>query len=424
MRDPRRAGAVMGVTLLLAVAGCNTTAPSPSTSASASSGPSSPASAAPSATSAPTVSPISTPITSTSATFNLLPTSKPADFVSPVTCSGAIGASDPVALVELIGTASAAGDWVLRDYADSSKPRTVCTFGQHGNGFVQLIDARHVVLIGNNETATYAVVDLPELRYHWFRLPTIPNPTRTLLAVSPGLDQIAWLNSDYGSATDQIHLTDSSGDHVVASLRAEYGRCGTADDSNQAAYTHSGGHLYELNQSIPSLNALNVLAGQQNVLAILPPTEGWKLNAAYPAMAVWSPTSETLYYRFGADVMRWTPAGGAEKYIPGVSWYNPTISPDGSHLAYSVLRADAVGHDVYLIDLAHGGGPEVIGGGHRNRPSFVNATQLFFWSEGPDGCVTGPSDSKPLIYNIVTKAEGPSIFDAVLSAWPATSSQH
>lgn len=384
--------------------------PSASASPSAAAGP-------PTQTASPAASPASTPATSSSASFNVLPGQQPTGFVSQITCSGSIGASDPVAIVQLHETVEGTGAVVLRDYADPGSPRTACNFGQ--NGVAQLIDARHVVIEGHAYGGTYAVVDLPEVRFHWFQLPPSgPDWPSTFLAVSPGLDQVLWLEADVAGGTDKVHITTSARDQVVASLPDQHGgRCGSQDDSKQGAYTRSGAHLFVLDQQ--SINSLLVVEGETVVLSLVPPSAGWP-PGGHPAMAVWSPTSETLFYRQGGDVWQWTPAGGTQQYLPGVTWYFPTITPDGSHLAYSVGRPDGL-HDVYLVDLARGGSPQLIGEA-RNLPVFVNSTQLWYKSEGQGVC--GHGSDVPLIYNITDGTESPSIIDWVRHVWPATSSNY
>ncbi len=150
-----------------------------------------------------------------------------------------------------------------------------------------------------------------------------------------------------------------AGDHVVASLPNPHaGRCGGGDDSKQGAYTHSGDHLFVLDQPTSTRNSLLVVEGETAVLSVVPPSAGWP-QGAHPAMAVWSPTSETLYYRQGIDVWKWTAGSDPERYLLGVSWSYPTITPDGGHLAYTAASPDGT-PDTYLIDLAHGGSPQMI----------------------------------------------------------------
>lgn len=79
-----------------------------------------------------------------------------------------------MAVVQL-HSAAGTGELALRDYADPGSPRTACQFhtqqAGHGYGVAQLIDARHVVIQSLDCCQTYAMVDLPEVRYHWFQLP-------------------------------------------------------------------------------------------------------------------------------------------------------------------------------------------------------------------------------------------------------------
>src|SRR5207249_4879769 len=98
----------------------------PSAVSSSSMTPSSVVSGIPSPT-APTPTPAGTPWPANSA-FSIFPAQPPAELPT-ITCSGSIGASDPVALVDLRPIAPAVSrPLVLRDYADLANPQTVCTF--------------------------------------------------------------------------------------------------------------------------------------------------------------------------------------------------------------------------------------------------------------------------------------------------------
>jgi hypothetical protein len=350
---------------------------------------------------------------SSSNVFSLLPAEQPADYVPHITCTGTIGASDPVAIVRMVAAVEGTGEVVLRDYADISKPTTVCKFGSEY--IAQLIDARHVVVGGSGIAA---VVDLPELRYHWFQLPALGN----FLTVGPQLDRIVWLLPDpEGPGTDKIYLTTDAGDSLIASVPTPgSGRCGSPEsDSRQAGYTPSGRHFFVLNQPTLEFNSLVVGAAETALFSVPAPPAGWTRGEA-PMMALWSPTTETLYYRRSGDIWNWNEGLDPQLFLAAVAWVQPTISADGTHLAYSVLRPDGVLHDVYLVDLVAGGSPKKIGAGPRKVPSFVNSTQLYFRSEGDDhGCV-GAELEKPLIYNILDGSESPSVIDGVLAAWPAT----
>jgi hypothetical protein len=161
-----------------------------------------------------------------------------------------------------------------------------------------------------------------------------------------------------------------------------------------------------------------VLTGAQALMKLVPDpgtTGNW---AGRPGMAVWQPGTETLYYRQNGDVWRWTAAGGAQRYLPGVNWYYPTFSADGRYLAYAVQRPDGL-HDVYLIDVSSGKAQR-IGGGARTLPLFLNSTQLWFETDSTGVC--GPSGNQPLIYDISDGTEAPSSITRPVGVWPATSS--
>jgi hypothetical protein len=413
-----RAWTLASGVLAFAFLGCSGVTTSPSLSPAVdTSAPSQALGSGPPASPSATVAPAGSPNAVGPDSFAILPASTPAGFVGDVTCTGSIGAADPVAIVQLHGAAFT-GPIVLRDYANTSQPRTVCTFGKAAFQIVQLIDARHMVIGGEN--ASYAVVDVPEVRYHWFQLPVSKGLFATLISVSPALDEIAWKVEDpAGTATDSIHLTTAAGDRVVATLPdTNTGRCGVPDvDSNPGGYTRSGGSLFVLDTPLPE-SSLVVLEGATVVLSIVPPA-GTPIGSS-PLMALWSPTSDTLYFEQSGDVWTWTKAAGRSRYLPGVAWTNASISPDGGHLAYAVKRADGL-HDVYLVDLAHDGHPVRIGKGANNLPVFLNSIQLWFRPETSQPGCTGPVPPGPVIYNVTNGTSAPSIIDNVRRVWPATS---
>ena len=358
--------------------------------------------------------------TSTTNTFDVLPPANPLSQASAarlggITCVGSIGASDPVGIVLIHN-----GPTVLRDYVDPLHPRTVCTFPPDFGGQIQLIDAHHIV--AGSEAYLYAVIEVPSLQYRWFQLPSSLDVFPYFIAVSPGLDSVAYLTNNASANTDDIHLATKSGDRIVASLPNPHGgRCGSPEDSKPGDFTHSGNHLYVLDQPFPTLNSLLVLHHDQTQLLLTPPGQlpnGWAVGAQ-PAMALWSPTSETLYYRQNGDVWKLIPGGTPQRFLAGVAWTYPTISADGNHLAYAVVRGDGL-HNVYLVDLAAGGTPQLIGKGARSTPVFLNSTQIWYRAEVQGPC--GPGGGAPLVYDLADGSEAPSIVDFVSSVWPSTSS--
>lgn len=354
----------------------------------------------------------------------ILSASPPPDFQPEISCSGAIGLSDPVAIVALTNQNHAPPpDLVLRDYADVARPRTVCTFGSTWPD--QILDPHHLVIMwglsmwgGRADTGgwadTFAVVDIPEVQYHWFKLP-MPDlralSYREYVTLAPDGDATLWVwQYPPGSGKDQVHISTMSGDREVATLEGDgVDECGTDETSRGAQFTRSGSFAYVLDQSCPR-SSLLVLSGHVPVFSLTAPGGVWPAGSN-PAMAVWSPTSDTLYYRQGDNVWKWVRGGPPVLFLPGVRWYHPTISPDGVHLAYSAAQPDG-SRRVYVADLARGGAPQQVGSGARSHPVFVNDTQLWYHSDGVD--------EEPLVYNVADGSESPSALAAVYLVWPGT----
>jgi hypothetical protein len=411
------------------VVGCST-APSASPDLAASTEPTASALASPSAepsiptaelsaspnaspTVAPSSEPPATPDPKYLGSFAVLPASPPAGFRADIECTGAIGASDPVAYVVLQGESRG----TLRDYADVNNPRTACTFKHVG--LVQIIDPRHVVAAGGNRF--YAVVDLPRVRYHWFRLPQTDNLSGPqLIAVGRDRDRVVWKDVFHnGERVDAIYVSTEGRTRILATLPdTNPGRCGEPWDSSLGGYTTSGDYLYVLNQPMEINHSLVIFKGQQSVFSSVPPHTEWATGNA-PNMAIWSPVQPALYWEQRGDVWRWTPDGGKQKFLDGVSWFLPTISADGHYVAYVTNTSNRV----FLLDLFAGGPPREIGqpGG---EPRFVNATQLWYRAEASVPGCTGPQPPRERIYDVSNGTEAGSIIQYVNLTWPATSAHY
>lgn len=400
------------------------TGPLPSSSPVAVASPSAPvATSTPSsAATDPPSAPPATPDPRYVGSFEILPGSPRTDFHADIACTGSIGAADPVALVELAKGGGSGGGTVLRDYADLKNPRTVCTFGD--TYIRQLIDATHVVIQDQDESALYAVVDLPAVRYRWFQLPETGSEWGAdLITVGPALDRIVWNDVHAGdSDTDVIKLTTANSTRDLATLPdTNSGRCGEAADSMRGSYAANNAYLYVLNQPILANHSLLVVKGRQTLLSVVPPHVEWGAGENAPVMALWSPVSPTLYWSQGGDAWTWTPDGGRQKLLAGVAWLDATISADGRYLAYSVARPDGRSI-VYLVDLAGDGVPRKIGDGPRGQPRFLNATQLFWRVQGAGAGCAGPLPDER-IYDVTSGAEDGSIILRVNGTWPATSAK-
>ena len=359
--------------------------------------------------------------------LGVLPAEPRPGFQRDIRCTGEIGASDPVALVA-VPAANIDDDATveLRDLADPVNPRTVCTFGG-ANGIYDawLLDSRHLVIRdGEAETrALFAVVDLPAVTFRWFELPagTAQEWTPELLTVGPRLDRVLWNDVHAGDKdVDVIHLATAADDQVIDSVPdPNGGRCGQPVDSATARYSPTGPDAYVLVQPIEGWQSLLIIDDDQGSVVATPPAGGWPAGKA-PQMALWSPTREELYWSQGGDAWRWTRDKGRQRFLPGVTWFAPTISADGRFLAYVAGDATGVG-DAYVVDLQGALRPRKIAAAATST-RFLDATHLWFLTGEAMGDCTSVG-STPMIYDVAAGATRDSDIPAVLSAWPATSAQ-
>lgn len=407
--------------ILLGLTACGSSPATPSNVASAaareSATPSSEVSAFP--TAEPTVQPTPTPPTATDATFSLLPSDAPDGELPQITCQGDIGPSDQVAIVEL-RSRGAFGPVVLRDYGDPAHPITVCEFGRHSNWTYSLLDARHVLaqVIGcDKSSCASAVIDVPAVQYHWFALPDTDDTFESLVGISPGLDEVAWRSATYADPAEgqrrSIYVTRSNGTRLIGHLPATPGGfCGGPHFFS--GYSASGDYLFLLDYETGA-PIFRIYHGRQRVFSAQAKPSGF---ANVPAVPLWAPRGDTLYYVRGGDAWQWTPDGGAQPFIRGYTWGSVTISPDGRYLAFA--RWDAKKHidDTYLVDLTASAEPSLIAR-RRDAPRFLTDTQLWLQPEPASGGCVGLAPPPPAIYDINEDAESPSIIRRVWSTWPA-----
>ena len=395
------------------------TEPPPSAGASATAAPSSPAAptstagAGPRGTVAPAASTMPAPSPLSAVPWS---STTPRGENPLVTCSGDIGPADPVAVVTLADENGDHGETVLRNYADIANPTTAC---EGVGSWTRLLDSRHLWTWDCTDgDCAFAVVDLPDAKYSWYSMPTSKGRGGTVAAVAADLQTMAWSRYDR-SGGRELHVADSAGDHLVFRFPSLDGRCGSPFDSNRAAFSRSGNYLYVLDQSFPEWNTLVVVGGHDVLLAVEPPADGW--DGGFPMMALWSPIGDTLYYRHGRNVYEWTTVGGRQRVLEGIPWLYPTISPDGLNLVYAIQKADG-NHDLYLAPTSDLGNAIRIAT-NRTNPVFLNDTQLWYRSETGGACAGGEVP-RPLVYNIRSGDESPSIIVSVETIWPGTSSNH
>jgi hypothetical protein len=328
----------------------------------------------------------------------------------PITCNGAIGASDPVAIVTLHGQT----DPVLRDYSDPVHPRNVCSFGLNVLP-TEILNPHYVVVQAADQAGNYVnlVVQVPSVTAFQLNIPW----NGELAAVAPDFSQVLWYTSDYQT----LHDTWDKGDVIIQRFPAPNGgRCGNSNaDSRGGAFARSASYGYGLQNVDIGHEYLNVVGYRVGVFAKTAPKAGWgPLDG--PSMAVWSPVSNTLYYSQQGDIWRWTPSAGAVKFAAGVDWIDPSISPNGRYIVYMVRASNLPDGTptVHLMDAATGNVLSQLGAVGVEQPFFLT-NNLIWLHHDSSGCVgAAPTNS---IYDLTDHTEKASLIDWVSNTWPATS---
>lgn len=315
----------------------------------------------------------------------------------PVSCIGDVGNSDPVAIVTLHGQ----DNIVLRDYADESHPRTFCSFGPGVSPF-SILDPHHVAAFYGPATV---VLELPSGR----ALEVGVNGF--VVAVAPDTSQVL----DFSGDPPALHDTWDSGDVVIQAYPTPAGRCGGGPWPG--AFSRDSKYGFAIWDQGPNATFMNIVGNHQGLYAEVPPPGGWT-NLQQPNMAIWSPVEDKLYFSKQNAVWTWTPSGGASQLRAGLSWYYPSMSPDGKRLAYEAWGPNFTSPTVHLMDPVAGTDIAQIGSAPSELPTFLGNDLLWFRTQA-GGC--GPNDFKSYVYDFRDNSLSGSIVDWVSATWPGTS---
>ncbi|HVC74988.1 MAG TPA: hypothetical protein VND96_00565 [Candidatus Micrarchaeaceae archaeon] len=318
----------------------------------------------------------------------------------PISCTGDVGNTDPVAIVTIVGRAGV----FLRDYLDEANPQNFCSFGE-GVVVTEILDPHHVVI----SSPVAAVVELPSTQV--FELGIAGG----LVGVAPDLSQVLWVSR---TSPPTLHDSWDAGDVPIQTYPPAATTCADVDTVSRSGVFSRDGHFgYALwNQGPKGATYLNVVSSRAAAFALIPPAAGWGQMGG-PRMAVWSPVSDQLFYEQQGNVWRWSAATGAARFRTSVSWIDPTISPDGKRIAYSVRGSNGVSI-VHIIDATSGADLGTVSTDGRSNPFFL--TDDFIWvSADQRGCAAG--NRSTFVYDLRDQTETQSSLAQVWATWPATS---
>lgn len=333
-------------------------------------------------------------------------------------CASAIPPAHQLALVQLRGVSG----YVVRDITDILHPVTRCTF-QGGSYFRFVSETRlsYIVTASGDQGAAGAmyVADLNAGTTSVVRVWASSGSLSFVYGWSPDGRALSYISSVVNNNVEW-HLLSAAGDRLLAKLGTVPSR-GVNRDNDDAMVGFSADGQY-------------VAVEQTFIQGTTPPIQvnrvsdgGIAYSRTDGTMAAWAGTGARLLFRTSAGVESWAPSGGVIPVSAGTNWIHPIASPDGSHMAFSVLNAQG-NHVGQVIDLSSGG-IHALSTNPRVGATFLNASLV--WYAGETICTTAtpcglggpPLSGQTYIYDLGSDVENGSIDTAFLDSWPHVTGQ-
>jgi hypothetical protein len=205
------------------------------------------------------------------------------------------------------------------------------------------------------------------------------------------------------------------------------GRGGSIDDRILVSFSPDGRYVLVVDTALagaapasPDQASVQVHSVPDGNLVFVPPSalaSSGKLDP-FVTMAAWSRQTDRLYYRDQAGVHTWDPPATVGTLAGGLSWYFPSMSPDGRFVAYAVNMRDQP--HVEVRDLVSN--KVQIIPGVRGSPFFITPNVLFEaeYARGQPG--PGPPYSptgRDFVFDLRTNVETPIAASIVpIDYWP------
>lgn len=136
-------------------------------------------------------------------------------------------------------------------------------------------------------------------------------------------------------------------------------------------------------------------------------------------LAVWDPVVDRLWYHGTKGVMRWTPAS-TQLVAAGLNWFDPAASPDGQHVAYTLIDPSTGAPHVEIRDA--NGHVQPLSQPNRSWPLYVSTETVWYYAEqpctGPCPARLVPPSSTLFAYDLATGREAALPFGTVFDVWP------
>jgi hypothetical protein len=136
-------------------------------------------------------------------------------------------------------------------------------------------------------------------------------------------------------------------------------------------------------------------------------------------LAVWDRVADRLWYHDAQGIKQWTP-GSTLLVAAGLNWFDPAASPDGQHVAYTLIDPTTGAPHVEIRDA--NGHVQPLSQPNRSWPLYVSTQTLWYYVEqpctGPCPARLVPPSSTLFAYDIAAGRETALPFGTVFDVWP------
>jgi hypothetical protein len=322
--------------------------------------------------------------------------------------------------------------FLIQSFRDPLHPTTLCTMSGANFRLISRTEIGYATTSSQDDpirgTSVIGRMSLSELK------PVAVVEVQGLVmdfAWSPDGSSIAYLvYLDAAENANQLWLKSGAASARALTPQITFGgRGGSIDDETIVRFSPDGKYLLMADTylkgaapSTPEHAQFQVRAMPAGDLVWVPPTaltSGDKIGYSFVTMAVWSRTGHRLYYRDQTGVHAWDPAATVETRAAGLTWYSPSISPDGHSVAYAVNMREQphvevrelVSNKVQVIP------------GVRAEPFFVAPRTLFVAEYAPStqpgpGVQAYSRTGRALVFDLLTNVETPVAMVKPIDYWP------
>jgi Tol biopolymer transport system component len=196
--------------------------------------------------------------------------------------------------------------------------------------------------------------DAPGSTNTLIRLDLATHGAQTVVSGQQAIDDFSWSGDRSAVAyrlQDEVFVKHGNAAPIAVTLptMGTLGEDFAGSDFQQALHLSSDGHY---------LSIVDTRSGRLQVFDAAAGTLVWGATPGSVSdirtMAIWSRDGHRLYWRDNAGVHQWDPPNTVTTLVPGLTWYDPSVSPDGNRVLYTVRSKETFIPHVEVLDLRTG----------------------------------------------------------------------